>query len=396
MNKKKVLLVWWYDRRDLIAPYLEMKEEIEFTVLFYRFQEQEDKSVADSLPFRRIYWLDYLTPYQLLRDVKPEKILFFGNDGALTISLIIAANVQNIETCYVSHGLRSELSEVQENLEAPKTIDRYKKDNKYYTSKKWHTILFLLMTTSLKNLRTFRVVYELLRAEFKYSNNIEKLINIQNPLRKVKSYYLFAPENAIMIHGIDHPDSAQIHYTGPYMMDELFKFLHQSQDGKKQNWLMIDQPIAGFDFEQRAMLYQKIAESATKRNSRLMVKLHPMEYGRNPGENSGIIWLKNVSNLNELIAASEGVLGFYSAMLLPMISFKKCILFDTNATVLTQKWKDMGVVRLLDPKSFEKDEIDFESFEIPEKNRENFIRQFVVYTDGKCTQRLKSLILNNN
>ncbi len=392
--RKKVLLVWWYDRRDLIAPYLEMQDDIEFTVLFYRFPEQEDKSMADTLPFKRIYWLDYHSPYEILNDVNPDKILLFSNFGILTVSLIVAANIRKIETSYVSHGLRSELKDILKNQDTPQTILRYQKDNKYYTSKKWHTLLFLFMTISIRNPRTIKLVMVLLKAEYKFSKDYEKLIYIQDPLRKVSSYYLFAPENALMIHDLDHPDPSKIKYTGPYTLDKIFSDFKNIVPKEEDYWIIIDQPILGFDFNKRIDLYKEIALKAQSEGKKLYIKMHPMDYDNETENDSNIIWLKNIDNIGELIGKSSGVLGYYSALLLPVIVYKKCILFNINANIFVEKWNKLGVIKLLDLHNFKIDDIEFSSFKIDEASRRSYIEQFIVYTDGECQKRLESFILN--
>lgn len=396
MEKKKVLLVWWYDRVDLIEPFLSMQDEVEFTVLFYRFPEQEDKKIAEKLPFRRIYWLDYFSPYSILKEVKPEKVLFFGNESTVTISLIAAANIMKIDTCYLSHGLKGELSEIIAGGDTEQTIERYRKDNKYYTSKKWHTVLFLFLVMSFKNLKSISFVIEVLIAEFKIKNSFKKLLFIKNSLRKVKYYYLFAPENALMINELDSPNSNQIYYTGPYMMDPLFKEISNSTFELNKYWLIIDQPISRFKTEDRFELYSSIGKLAKKQEKKLIIKLHPMNYDINTVDTHDISWIKHSENLPQLIKDASGVIGYYSTLFLPIISFKKCILFETGSNKLTKKWNDLKVIKLLNLNELKIEDIDFDSFEVSETDRDNYIKQFVVFTDGNCTSRLKKLLVNNS
>lgn len=391
--KKKILLVWWYDRQDLIAPYLEMKDELDITVLFYRFPHQETKEVAESLPFRRIYWLDYLSPYHLLKDIQPEKVLFFGIESVLTISLIAAAKIKNIPTAYISHGLRGDLNEVIKLDSQPISIERYQKSNKNYNEKKWHTLVFLFLVFSLKKLSSVKLIFEVLRSEFKYKNTFERLQSIKSKWRKVDQYYLYAPENAILMQELDHPDSKNIFYTGPFIIDSLFKeFKEAAQVNSKDYWLLIDQPIYTFTTEQKIEFYQKLVNVAQANNKNLVVKLHPMDYEKDLNI-SNIQWIKTNNNMTQLIMESCGILGFFSTMLLPIICYKKCILFETNSTSLVKKWEDIQVVKRVNLESFQEKDINFDGLIIDEKSRNKFIQQFVVHMDGQCTQRLKSLIL---
>lgn len=391
--KKKILLVWWYDRQDLIAPYLEMKDELDITVLFYRFPHQESKEVAESLPFKKIYWLDYISPYQLLNDIQPEKVLFFGIESVLTISLIAAAKIKNIPTAYISHGLRGDLNEVIKIDSQPISIERYQKSNKNYNEKKWHTLVFLFLVFSIKKPSSFKLIFEVLRSEIKYKNTFERLQSIKSKWRKVDQYYLYAPENALLIQEIDHPDPKNIFYTGPFIIDSLFKeFNDVKKIDNKDYLLLIDQPLYTFTVEQKIAFYKKIANIAQANNKRLVVKLHPMDYKKDFNI-SNIQWLKTNENMTQFIMESSGILGFFSTMLLPIICYKKCILFETNSSNLVKKWEEFKVIKRVNLQSFQEKDIHFDSFIINENSRKDFIKQFVVHIDGQCTQRLKTLIL---
>ncbi len=119
-----------------------------------------------------------------------------------------------------------------------------------------------------------------------------------------------------------------------------------------------------------------------------------MEYDRIQENDANIEWVKQSSDLSKLINEASGIIGFYSALFLPIITFKKCILFDTGSTQLVHKWSDMEVVKLLNIKDFDIADINFDNFDVSESNKQKYIHQFVAYTDGNCTKRLKKLITN--
>lgn len=397
--KKKVLLVWWYDRRDLIAPYLKMRDEIEFTVLFYRFPEQENKEVAESLPFRRIYWMDYLSPYAMIKDVQPEKILFFGHDSTLTIALIAAANVLKVPTAYVSHGLRSDFThmlESQQKKQIENEIERYSDKNPAYQKKKWHTLLFLLNVISFRNLKTIQMVLGWIYTDFKIKNKLLKLKSFQNPLRKVRSYYLYAQQNASLIKGTDMTLDSQIYYTGPYSMDDIFSKISKSHyvEPEQKYWLFIDQPIQIIKREDRLRLFKKISLAAKAQNKQLLVKLHPMEYELESPLLENIRWERTVDNIEELIVNSEGCFGFYSTLMLAIIPFKKTIVFDIDNSYFTNEWAKMKVVKKLNFYNFKEEGLNFDNFEVSKEHMQKFIDKHITYTDGKCTERLKREILS--
>lgn len=398
-EKKKVLLVWWYDRKDLIAPYLEMQNSFEFTVLFYRFKSQENSTIANELPFKRIYWTEYLSPYQLLDEINPEKILFFGTEDMLSTALIVAAKIKSIDTCYVSHGLRGSLSEIISSIENnPKNkIERYSADNPDFNRKKWHSFIFLANAASIRNLRSIYFILQCFYISFRISNAFSRLLYLDYELRKPDFYYFFAKSNAKLFLELDNAPIEKIKYTGPYTMDSVFKEFTKLSSNlfsqKEPYWVLIDQPLSSVIQEEKVKFFKKLSQIASQKGRRVYVKLHPMEYNFDYSSIENIEWIKQTSSLNELIINAEGCLGYHSALLLPIIPIKKCILFNPEKVSLTDQWAEIGAVKLLDFESFSTDELDFESFDVTEEAKKRFIEEYITFQDGKCTERLKQLIL---
>ncbi|MEO7264726.1 MAG: hypothetical protein ABIW38_07420, partial [Ferruginibacter sp.] len=106
MQKKTVLLCWYeVDKRpELLAPFIDMLDSVEFIQLYYH--KQEDR-VNPSSPFPMIYWSDYSDPFDILKKVKP--VLVIGTTESLhLISLIRACKKKGIKYFGLQHGFVSQ------------------------------------------------------------------------------------------------------------------------------------------------------------------------------------------------------------------------------------------------------------------------------------------------
>ena len=106
MKKKKAILVWFeMERRlELLQPFIDMSDDIEFVHLHFR--TREERKVNQS-PFEIIYWFDYASPYQLIKKHNPDFIVG-ATEGLLSISLIAAAKEKNIPFYGMQHGFTTE------------------------------------------------------------------------------------------------------------------------------------------------------------------------------------------------------------------------------------------------------------------------------------------------
>lgn len=390
MNPKtKILLCWWYDRRDLIEPFLQMQDEIEFNVLFYRFREEE--SLSFGLPFKRLYWTDYSSPYKLLKESKPNLIVFMGIENLLTIALNIAAHNKKIPTVYVAHGISYSLSDAIKSADSStQTIERYKIDNPIYHRKKWHSVDFFLNSILIRNVAILPFFIRYIYATYRFSDIHSRLKNCKSKYRQADKYILFAPAYKRLFTERDGVQSDKFSYVGPYPMDSLFLDLKSASNQTSGNyWLFIDQPLSTLNWESRFRVFRQIGKQAVSQGNELKVKLHPMDYERiNLNNLDGITFVKNEIQLVDLIKGANLCIGFYSALLLPVIVFKKVLVIDPQNLNLLTDWRRTESVYYTSFSDLLTGKFDWSSLE-GELNKASFIGEFVFQVNGQGNDLLK-------
>ena len=402
-KRLKLLLIWWYDRVDLISPYLEMQDAFDITVLFYRFPEQENKQVAESLPFRRIFWTDYLIVDQLFSDVQPDRIVVFGIESLLTQSILLKARTKKIKTFYVSHGLSLNLEErvaIEEQTISVQVDPRYDRKNPVYNKKKWHTLFFFLTAVNWMKFSSFVYVIRYLLAFVKGTNRFLRLKNLCPEIWAPDKFILYSSSHSNFFKQLLNVEAERFVYTGPYMMDKVFRDYRQAKANPDKNtyWLFIDQPLNAVKFDERLDLMKRVAEVAMANNRKLYVKLHPLEFKKLFQDIPGVVFIREHPNVPELIYNSEKCLGFNSALLLAVIPFKPCYLFKHPQLSLIDEWAETGAIKALDFYSFSDEELMAENKHDDLNGKKRYVEKYLDsydFLDGYSIQRLKHALLHS-
>lgn len=401
MVKKKLLLCWWYDRADLIAPFLELQHTFEITVLFYRFPEQEELKVA--FPFKRLFWTHYSSPYQILNEVKPDAVCFMGIENLLTFALLFASRYCKIPTAYIAHGITISYESF---LQAERTAlpdvkpERYRVDNPVYHKNKLHSLTFLLRSLRPKHFGCVPFLLRFIKNTRRYSNISERLYHAFSLCRLADQYIVYSRRFGRMLAERDRIPQERFIPIGPYAMDDLFRVLGEPavadvSENEQPYYLLIDQPIAQITQEQKGEFYQKLADAAARTNHQLIIKLHPMDYDKEKLPTcSNIRYIRQTDDLPGLIQKADGCYGYYSALLLPVLYFKKCILFLTGNDELVSEWAEMGLVKALPLLEFSPEEADHRTFKVPDEVRQQYLEEYIVAADGKGLERLQAALSN--
>ncbi|TCJ14185.1 hypothetical protein EPD60_09260 [Flaviaesturariibacter flavus] len=102
----KILLIVEPLRKDLYA-YLKDTPGVEWELLWHEGAEQMSEVDWESLPIRFgavHYWKKFSTPADLLRRVKPDRIVLFEIIDLRQIALITYANYKGVSTYFLEHG----------------------------------------------------------------------------------------------------------------------------------------------------------------------------------------------------------------------------------------------------------------------------------------------------
>lgn len=397
MPKKTVLLHWWYEREDLLLPFLKMTDAFDFVLLFYKYPIQENEK-AQKAPFRKIYWSDYNTPAAILNDVKPDLIIFFDINSGYTIGLLQAGKCRHIPTIYLSHGLHGNMQDVvrkdhsNENSDLP---ERYRKDYKYYKSDKWKSIVFLLSAFNFLNASHLKFLFRFIQLSRKKIPVELKLYYNQSACRIADYYIFFAAGYSVRFKERDKLEESKILYCGPYTMDGHFRNMSSirpvSSDCK--SWLFIDQPMTNLSTDEIRDFYSRLSQIAGLKGKQLVIKLHPLNYNATwLPFNDSIRYYRDEKSLAELVNNASGCLGFFSALLLPVIYKRKCILFNPGNNSIVVEWEKTKAVAVRDFYDFDAQSIDFDKIEISDADRNTFSNQFIHDLTGNSTERLKTVL----
>src|ERR1700757_5040505 len=189
--RPKILVNWDYDRNDLMIPFLKLEHDFEF-IFIYKYQRVDE---SNSFPFKTIYWNEYKTPYKLLREIKPAKIIFHDIESFHQVALCIAAKNKKVITFHLEHGVKFELKNHLDEVNYLKTIKAKENKNEPKTTNSFQTLLFYLSSFPAKQLSQ---LYNWIKFMYvrKTMNMLEGLVACPFPFRKADLYINFTKFNA--------------------------------------------------------------------------------------------------------------------------------------------------------------------------------------------------------
>ncbi len=113
---KRILLNWYYHRPDLTEYLLKLSDEFEL-IFIYKHTRPAEPELREWIDrhVSVIYWGAYKTPYQLLKEVQPDILVFHDIEAFNQVALNVAARNKKIPTYVLQHGVRGDY-EVAEAL----------------------------------------------------------------------------------------------------------------------------------------------------------------------------------------------------------------------------------------------------------------------------------------
>ncbi|MBN8674229.1 MAG: hypothetical protein J0L56_08850 [Chitinophagales bacterium] len=116
----RILMIVEPGRKDFYS-YLQEDQENEYLLLWYESKQSADAAAVAANPFfkENYYWDQFITPNQLLKKIKPDKIVFFEIIDQRQIALVVAARKKKITTFYLEHGAAGSRETAIERTEIP-------------------------------------------------------------------------------------------------------------------------------------------------------------------------------------------------------------------------------------------------------------------------------------
>jgi hypothetical protein len=390
---KKILLVWESSRKDLLEPFLNLKDEFEFVVLWYKFPLPEPQT-----DFTEIYFGDYNTPYHILDEIEPQKIVFSTIHSYPQIALNTAAKNRGIATYIMHHGVYS--SNVADLIKLKFDMGIGKKRKLFTNLSSFTFYLSALRPKNIRDLPSYLYYPYLINKYGSYSALKKCVFKSRLP----SGYIQLSPHNAIINKRSDHLQSDEkFTYIGHPPFDKFLLDFNSGNQHEEPYWLLVDFPNTYNNLafkksgpENKIQFYKRLSAFAKEEKCTLKVKLHPAGYDSEYNYRDNNIELIRHADITALISKARRCFSFYSTLLIPII-FKKhhCFVFDVGLQIALQtELIELGVITKLDFKYFSLSEIQA-PVKMPSPEAYNtFIERYIYITDGKATQRLK-LILQN-
>lgn len=395
MRKPKVLLYWDANRKDLLEPFLKLKDEIDFVILW---GDQPGK----DLPFPQIYIRNYRTPYQLLNEVRPDKILFFNINSYPQIAVSLAASNRKIPRYHMHHGIHH-----ADNLE----INLQKEKEGMHVRKRlisnFSSLFFYFSALRLRNLDQ---VFPMIRFGWVRKKR-DRTVAISKSKFKARLpdwYINLSPHNAIITRRLDGLNSDdRFIYIGHPFFDEILTSLNNLKAGSKgkdgKYFLLIDFPNKEDILEFKLMtadgkwaFYRKLSQMAASVGCRLKIKLHPFSKGEfdYKDDNTDLIREGNVA---DLIHHAEECFSFFSTLIIPIIYHKGyCYLFSLGKDRNLQKeLEELGLAISLNTASFSSKDLVESERVVNDDSYTTFVQRYLYYADGKSTWRLKNILTSD-
>lgn len=392
-RKKRVLLLWWYSRRDLTVPIVKLLPDHSFTGLYY--QDKTDEPPGERVVDETIYWSDFKSPSDILSRVDPELLIFMGTESAKAVALRLSAAKKGLPCILIEHGIKNDLDWIKEHPalnpggNSGNIVNRLLRKG----SDVFRTLYFVMdgvkgYPASVKR-SMLRMMYDLGTSPVELA-----MQNNQFGARWMDKYYLLAPFQYNWYKGRDGMPDELLSSVGNIFFDDFFqKYQHAAQEPamiKGEYALIIDQSIPEMSLKERMELYIRLLQKLTEAGLKMVIKLHPEDYA-NPELQDykrrmpGVEWFEAADIVN-LIYHCKNCFSFYSTLLIPAIYFKPVYIFDYFNIPVVRNWIEMDVVHPVREKDLS--DLDLRK-EAVMKNKEEFREAYLVHTDGKSGLRLQ-------
>jgi hypothetical protein len=396
MRKCKILLNWDITRKDLLEPFLNLKDDIEF-VLIWGNIPRTDEWIK---PFKQVFFSDYSTPYALLNDVKPDKVLFLGINSFPQVALNLAAKNRRIPTYVMHHGIYH-----ADNLENNLQLEKLGLHKKRKLLRNINSLTFYFSALRIRNagqLLKYCYFAWLRQRRNAWVAKAKCVFDARVPDR----YIDLSPHNAIITKKLDRiSGDEKFSYIGHPFFDQLLQRLGEltgKNEAINDNYfLLIDFPnrdgvlaLKIMTVEKKHQFYKALSHLAKSMNCRLKIKLHPSGYDSPYNYSDDNIDLICETDMAGLIYGARECFSFFSTLLIPIIYQKKhCYVFTVGKEYqLQRELIELGCVTKLDTENLNPSELVKSDHSTFQAGYKTFVERYLYFTDGMSTQRLKSIL----
>jgi hypothetical protein len=398
-SKKRILLFWGTHRKDWREVFDRLSEDFEFTYLFYVFPSDNP---APNPQLRELYWNDFPSVQAILKEVKPDKVLFMATEPPQAIALNHICKKRGIPTYVLQHGLFHSLAYYIRVLDkriasrggksAPLPKGSKGKKDLYQ-----FLLAFLFRSLFPAHLGALAHIFRLQRYKRKL-NEYRAWAQTASPYRWADHYLVYTRYNARIYRERDQVPSDRMIEVGNPNLDHYFHFQAGGDSlAEGQAYLLyIDHYVARTEWDEQQLnaFYLKLNTYAEQQGYRLKVKLHPYSYGETFYiEHPNIDFIKD-ADVVPLLMQARGVMGGNSTLMIPALYFKPCCLFSFGEMEdFQESIQELGMAPLLNAFQFEAEDIRLMDWEKAPEALEAFVTRYLYKPDGQAADRIKKVLL---
>jgi hypothetical protein len=388
----RILFVWHYERPDLTDPLVQALKGADLHFL-YKY-EREDGEQSFSHPVH--YWNDFKSPYEILRKIKPDKIVFMEIETFHHVALNIAARNAGVVTYRLEHGIKAPYKSYASYPALHPSASR-----KRATAQKGNsinTLLFYLRSFRLRNAASVFMLLKFIYTRSKLGTS-EGLSRCRFRLRRPVWYIDFTPFNSRFTLERDRPDPGDYIYIGNPNFDKYFKYVKEKQPTApaENYYLLIDSgfvedPAFRIDAAIIIDFYRKLNLYCRQKGAKLKIKLHPLSYhAAYLPEDENIIYLRD-ANVIEEILGSKGCFHSHFSTLTPLaMYYSPSILFDASPA-FNVDIKQLGLMTVLDFYTFQPQDMMLRSLNDEEKQL--IVERYFYSTEGNACEQLAKVLFS--
>ncbi len=391
---RRIIFNWYYDRPDLTEYLLQIFGDTELYFLFHGSKKPVPEYLKKYPNVFFIYWYDYLTPYQLIRSINPDAIVFHDIESFHQVGLNIAAKNLSILTFILQHGLRSDWD------------IKYVFSKSYSTSKvsisreSFKTAIFFLSSLQFRNLWVIPTLFRFSFYRKSYDLTIA-LKKVQFPLRNADYYIELSEINTTFHKERDNIPSERFVITGNPIFDGYFTSFAKSDkiDETESYALLIDCPfetdngidIPLFSLQQKNDYIRQICNLSKEEDCFLKVKLHPKSYKtRGLVEDKNLVYCLNDDIVELAKGARYVVFVHYSSITPVLLLYKRSVYINLGGDVQKILFDTVGV------EGYTLDDIRIHKLQLDKMAKPvsfEKLEKLIFKVDGKSALRVRNAIL---
>lgn len=301
------------------------------------------------------YWSQYTDAHVLINSVRPHSIIIMDNLAPLTQAVLFAAKQKQIPVYYLQHGMYGTYRDYT-TMHARLRRDESKREAMVAIKREaqFSTLTFIRQTLGIRLFHPGTLAYLLFSRLW---GEKKAAYYIKDALRVPNAYLCYDTANATIHKELDGIEDDKIIIVGNPELEKVMAEYNKAIPYHEEDyWLLIDQPLSGGDLGEawvdRALhlaIYLHLADQAATQGRRLLVKLHPGNYGwPDLLSHPNINWIEDMPDMAGLIKGSAHCIGFFSSLLLPCIELKPVSLIRLFNLSFYERFSDRENVQVVD------------------------------------------------